>query len=550
MNTLHVIIPPTIPEGVLKVHIEDFITKNVEFELHQDIFRSENWANVQSLELTNVKETNPSIKILNAAFKRLENLKVLKIRIENLIELDPDSLLGLDTLQSLDFSKCFRLSFEEVTTALKGPEKVPNLEYLNLSELQLYRDGFKIEEDFYRCLQDKQVRILDMSGTHITHLNVTIFSYLNSLEVLNLSLATVDHMLVDCLNKTTEDVTRLQLFDRVLYLIEQNPPVLKGLTFANLYLPFYFNKLFKNIYVYNIAGIIENLTLSFYNTNVWCPSEQKIWSKIIIARENGVHNFDVNIDCSNCDFTSLQQLDVAYNNLEYIHPSVHSCFPSLEQLDLSRNRLYIMYEEHFELFRRLLNSYENLRSINLASNNLTDLPEDFFGNNLHLTSINLKGNKLTQIHFKLVHLKELGFVDISNNNIKSLDSLSISRLDALDTHVHPETVSISKDVSTIKPDDKNPRKNILVHVVISGNPCTCIRDCCKTIASIKWLTKTNIIFSDEPACHGKNDKPLKMNTAENEVQEISYRVTKIVAMIVTSVVIGFIVLTVIYFLHS
>ncbi|KAL4219486.1 Toll-like receptor 7 [Mactra antiquata] len=540
-------VPTTIPEGVLWVHIKDFISQNDNFQIHNDLFRSENWTNVQYLEFTNIKkEKYPSVQINSAAFIHLENLKVLKLRMENLIELDPDAFTGLKTLQSLEVSKCYRLSADNVTAALRGSEKIPNLEQLYLSELQVYWDGFKVDENFCRSFQDKPLRVLDLSGTHVTKLNLITLRYLNDLEVLNGSFATVDHIISNF--NLVDNPKRLKVLDINDIMITNliTPSISKDIILANIHFPLDINGVFQYTPdVLNITGLISKHTISIYNTSVWCPSIQKLWSKQIFARQNRMRRADLNMDCKNCYFTSLLQFDGAYNDLEYVNPSILSCFPNIEHFDLSGNRLYIMYEETNELFVQLLNNFEKLISINLASNNLTDLPEDFFAKKIHLTSINLQENKVTQVHFKLFHLKQLLLLDITNNDIKLLDSLSTRRLDALNIYEICKNDSISKEASKSNPDDKPPPRNI--QVKLGGNPFIC--DSCKTLPLIRWLTKTDIISSDELTCHDENGKLLKMNNAVNVVQKICNRTIRLLIITVTCVVIGFIVLTIIFLIR-
>ncbi|KAL4219302.1 hypothetical protein ACF0H5_021881 [Mactra antiquata] len=526
-------IPKTIPDGVVSVHIKDFLKKNVDFEIHTDLFLSDSWKSVKYLEFSKGQGRYSTIRIQNSAFSLLSRLNALKIYTNSLILLDPESLLGLDNLRTLDFSRCFRLGVDNLTAALNGSEKVPNLEQLYLSKLQMYFRGFKVDEKFYGSLMGKPLRVLDLSGTHMTLLELAILPALNGLEVVNISRATVDHFGHDMLkNFSLTDYSHIHLLDlNNMIPTDLLPPSAKRFVIANLHAPVDLNIILPfSPYILNMTGVNKDHTISIYNTKVWFPKKQKLWSRHIIATDNLLHRADLDIDCSNCDFTSLQQLDIARNNLEFIHPSITRCFPNIENMDVSGNRLYIMYEENVELFWKLLRSSERLMSINLASNNLTDLPKDFFENNLNLTSINLKDNRFTQIHFKLFHLKQLSLLDISYNNVKLLDLLSLRRLDEFSINAHYQNVHISEESGDVN------RK-----IKLSGNPFIC--DSCYTLSSIRWLTITITTSIDELTCLGENGKVLKMSNAVNEVQEICNRKTMIVTITVTSVYISFIVVT-------
>ncbi|XP_060560679.1 toll-like receptor 4 [Ruditapes philippinarum] len=134
-----------------------------------------------------------------------------------------------------------------------------------------------------------------------------------------------------------------------------------------------------------------------------------------------------------------------------------------------------MQEKNRNLFGKLFASHSKLREINLSNNRLLEIPKDMFKHNKLLERIDFSFNHLEQLHFDLMELYHLRTLDVSNNNIKILDELSINSLNGLPClgpHFHVDDRCLVK---------------------MKSNPFLCSTCSCKS--SIQWLvslTKLNI----------------------------------------------------------
>jgi Leucine-rich repeat (LRR) protein len=121
-------------------------------------------------------------------------------------------------------------------------------------------------------------------------------------------------------------------------------------------------------------------------------------------------------------------------------------------------------------FVKLLSSYSKLRVINLANNHLGEIPKHMFQHNKELVRIDLSSNQLEQLHIDLVELHYIRVLDVSNNNIKVLDDLSVNSLNG-----------VPCAGSNIYMDDH-------CTVVMKSNPLLCSTCDCKS--SIQWLAQS------------------------------------------------------------
>ena len=95
-------------------------------------------------------------------------------------------------------------------------------------------------------------------------------------------------------------------------------------------------------------------------------------------------------------------------------------FPNLTELDLSKNDLH-------ELPARLTTDLPKLRKLSLLYNKI---PNDsvFFTRNKHLISVNLQGNRLTDIPTSVKRNKRLQSLWMGNNDLKALNANSFRKL--------------------------------------------------------------------------------------------------------------------------
>jgi Leucine-rich repeat (LRR) protein len=95
-------------------------------------------------------------------------------------------------------------------------------------------------------------------------------------------------------------------------------------------------------------------------------------------------------------------------------------FPNLIELDLSKNALH-------ELPARLTTDLPKLQKLSLIYNKIPD-DSVFFSPNKHLTSLNLQGNRLTNIPASVKQNKRLQSLWMGNNELKNLNVNSFRKL--------------------------------------------------------------------------------------------------------------------------
>ncbi|KAL4225178.1 tRNA-dihydrouridine(20) synthase [NAD(P)+]-like protein [Mactra antiquata] len=458
-------------------------------------------------------------------------LEVLGIHVDSTIKIDPDAFSGLDNVNTLDFTGCSRLELDIIKKAVNGSEKVPKLEKLILSGLQVVWSGLEIDREFSRCLTGKPLKSLDLSKTRITFFYSEIMQDLNYLRVLNLSKVCVNHFTIPV---PTYHIHHMDLdisysFSNKIY----NPFATN--TFANLnvlideesklrFLPLIFAP-----QTVNVSNLNDGPDIRLYNMKIQIELIAKTFTKEVISRQNKLKFFDVQIDCDNFDTTSVELIDFSGNGMEYFHPSWLTCLLSLGHLNLNDNNLNTMQTEHVEQFGLLLNSSKRLTYFNLAFNQLTDVPEDFFMGSKNLETILLAGNRLTQVRFNLHHLLFLRYIDLSNNYIRILDATSMKQLDTLIKDITPNA-QIADTRKMMSDYSSGYRK-----VKIKGNPFEC--DSCNLRYSIHWLVSTSLTEStpSELTCKDESGTQINLNDAVNVIKDICERKKKIIVLTTTLV---------------
>ena len=115
---------------------------------------------------------------------------------------------------------------------------------------------------------------------------------------------------------------------------------------------------------------------------------------------------------------------LAFNQLDLTRiPEAVYRFPKLTELDLSKNHLH-------ELPARLTADSPTLQRLSLLNN---AIPDDsvFFARNTHLRSLNLQGNKLTQLPKSIRQNRRLESLWMGNNALQKLDIKTLRRLHKL-----------------------------------------------------------------------------------------------------------------------
>ncbi|XP_053378991.1 uncharacterized protein LOC128548386 [Mercenaria mercenaria] len=198
-------IPNDIPTGTKTVHLRNL--NSIHFPdnvLRKGSFTTHNWGQVKQLEFSaddDWLETHETVKVFySLCLSGLQNLEVLRISISDRIEFTPQTLAGLNNLKLLDLSGCRRFYLDNLVNSLNQSGVVPNLQSLNLSRLNSYREGLTHTDWFFKVIADKQIKELDISSTGINLLNVTaLFKNCHYLEYLNISRVKLNSFLYEYL---------------------------------------------------------------------------------------------------------------------------------------------------------------------------------------------------------------------------------------------------------------------------------------------------------------------------------------------------------------
>lgn len=232
---------------------------------------------------------------------------------------------------------------------------------------------------------------------------------------------------------------------------------------------------FSNVRTLQLNNICQRHAQAHYFKNVTGISlllKDSPHIKNLSFKRNQLSYVDVQLVDS---IPTLESLSLSENFMEYLSPDLISSFPSLKHFDLSNNSLHIMNLKNISEFSRLLSSLINLQTVNLAQNNLDNIPHNLFLNNSNLLSINMSKNELTNVMFNTASLSRLQLLDLSQNKITFLSSHSIQTLELLFS-------------------------NKTTQVLMQKNPLRC--DKCQHLDYISWLlaNKKNILLADKIQC--------------------------------------------------
>lgn len=162
-----------------------------------------------------------------------------------------------------------------------------------------------------------------------------------------------------------------------------------------------------------------------------------------------------------CNATKLRFLDLSGNMCYEVAQMMFDTFPALEHLFLNDNLIGLNNTLGSENASYIFNSLQNLETLNLSSNRISQLHNDVFRNLRNLKKLDIKFNLLTDWSPHLEGNKNLQKLDLSNNQINYLSRNAMKKLDTTPTNF---TVDLSN----------NPLK------------CTCSSD---SIQFIKWISK-------------------------------------------------------------
>ena len=210
---------------------------------------------------------------------------------------------------------------------------------------------------------------------------------------------------------------------------------------------------------------------------------------------------------------NLTKLDLSWNDCIQMSQYFFQDGPNLQFLNLSRNYLgtSISKDKNGSIFQSL----GKLDILDLSDNRLTELPKQIFVGLNKLTKLYLGNNLLTEFKVILSHLRFLERLDLSNNQLTTIE-------ESLRTYF----------------DGQIQIANFSLNLVGNNFKCDC-----ENIDFLKWISKSHVEFENihNYVCYYGNDvsKTGNLSNAKDIYQELEkhcYNYTPLIVMSTATVV--------------
>ncbi|XP_060554647.1 uncharacterized protein LOC132715632 [Ruditapes philippinarum] len=433
---------------------------------------SKNWEDVTELQLQESDhEQFSEIIFMEKCFIGLKSLRELHMNLPTQIQLDSNLFVGLDNLKFLDLSECVHLNLTVLVKSFTGSNKLPSLETLKASKLNIYNGGINFDTKFAEALGDKQITSVEFSYTSVTEINITaVLQYIQTLKNVNISHCSVANTIYGKKNEL-QKIKNINMFDMCHVPVSWLIPTTRfvNMTWKYSEFPKPWNYLLYPKIVNMTSCITDPGSIHIENCTYIADVPFQLKSEELIIKKNNVKHLDLKMECSRNKVNTIKHINAAENLMEFLHPSILGCTPNIEALDLSNNKLHKMAKENHLLFQQLFQSISSLISINLSFNGLKVIPENLFTENRDLELIDFSHNELEQVTFTLKHLYKLKVLNLQYNRIKLLSSLSINNLNSI-------YITLGNTTWTLD---------------LGNNPISCSN--CEAKQFIYWLTHTNSV---------------------------------------------------------
>ena len=179
------------------------------------------------------------------------------------------------------------------------------------------------------------------------------------------------------------------------------------------------------------------------------------------------------------DFNVSFEADFSSNNMVSFNGSLYKSKHNrlfVNSLLLQRNRLGQDLDKNGET---IFKHYENVKRLDLSSNDIKNLPHSTFENQRELKYLNLSKNSIISVNFKISHLKNIQIIDLSENLISQFDQ------------------QLQVDIDSLKVRSPNFTINM------QGNPIQCS---CETHTFLWWMYHKRSMFEhfNEYTCFYNN----------------------------------------------
>ncbi|XP_063703563.1 protein artichoke [Culicoides brevitarsis] len=361
-----------------------------------------------------------------AAFVKTPMLETLNISRNALVHIHPATLRDLDRLFEID------AGYNQL------PDMIPGLpgavERVILNNNQLHNLPLPPSS----LMDLPSLRMLDISGNKIDRIPRSIFRTTPQLRILNLA---ENHLqsLDDDMFAGLEKLERLNLQDnRVVSIHDRSTEPLKNLREINLQ----GNRVELLIdHVFSESQKLERADFSRNNIVEIAPDafRRSKAMKVLDVSSNNLREIPESLSY----LEELKELDVSFNQLTDLKPSIVAAWRNLEELRASNNKLPVLehgsfrnlpFLQYLDLSSNELEqiqpgafrSLPELQEVVLADNKLVELPDRAFEDLPNLQAIHLQQNVLQGIAPHAFHRSpSIVYLNLSSNNIKNMENTGL-----------------------------------------------------------------------------------------------------------------------------
>ncbi|APJ04245.1 leucine-rich repeat domain-containing protein [Silvanigrella aquatica] len=386
----------------------------------------------------------PDYDIDLSPFTGFHYIKALKLNGKNLISLHEGIFSGMENLKKL------YLMDSQISRVTQGMfSGLGNLEFLTLSHNRIT----SLPENVFHKLPN--LKELFLVENKLTLLPEKLFYGLNSLEILFLSENNFEFIP----DEIFRDLVNLEVLGMWLNNINRLPNSMKNL--LKIKEIFFYNNPHID-FDFSVFNNLENLDLRSTNLNEFPQNIVKIknLNKLWIG-SNDFKEIPVNI----IELKNLEELDLSSSKIINIPKEIFYGLQNLKKLNLS----YMRYMNINENIKIGLKELKKLEGLNLNSNDLNHLPEDFFTPFVNLKELKLSSTQLEILPNSILQLKNLEKLNLSNNKFNSLPEgifSTLTRLKDLNLYnvifnnknykpIKEDTFSNLKDLESIKINGMN-----------------------------------------------------------------------------------------------
>ncbi|KAK8393244.1 hypothetical protein O3P69_013333 [Scylla paramamosain] len=383
--------------------------------------------NLQHLDLTR----NNIGELPTGTFRQLSGLKILKLAVNSMRQVDEDAFDGLSSLETLHLDDDNILSIPWTALAKVG----------TLTELSLdYNRVGVISADSLQTLTG--LHQLSIAHNIIRELPPGTFSNFTSLESLNLYGNQLQNIIPESLIGLRNSLKSLNLgLNRLNELPQFDFPLLESLVLSKNNITSLPSDVFVLLPELKMLDLSEN-HLSLLPVTLLHPirklstldlSKNQIteirpgqFNESFINVINFQHNKIQEIPSEAFrDLLFLHTLDLSHNMIRSISDGAFLNIPLIHILRLNKNMLPSFKKEYFKLTIPAPNTA--LRILDLSNNDITFLQPRAFILHKKLTWLSLSNNRLTFFPSEIVHdLVDLEYLDAHNNQIEKLEDNDFS----------------------------------------------------------------------------------------------------------------------------